>query len=297
MSARSPRRLPRWLKQKVPLGNANHFTAGVVRELGLATVCDHARCPNRMECYAQKTATFMILGEVCTRGCAFCSVAKGRPSPLDPLSVDDDEPRRVALAVERLGLRHVVITSVTRDDLPDGGCEHFCRTINAIRDLNIPAGTPTIEVLPSDFGGNVQTIDRLISAVPEVYNHNVETVPRLYPSVRGRASNYRRTLAVFRQITDRDRSIKTKTGMMLGLGETTDEILDTLAELHAAGCRMLTLGQYLQPSPRQVPVTRYVPPEEFETLGEAARRIGFEAVASAPLVRSSYHARGMLAGE
>ena len=290
MSAQSPRRLPRWLKQNVPKGNANHFTAGVISELGLATVCDHARCPNRMECYAQKTATFMILGEVCTRNCTFCGVAKGRPSPLD-----DDEPRRVALAAKRLGLRHVVITSVTRDDLPDGGCEHFCRVISAIRDLKTPSGTPTIEVLPSDFGGNVQAVDRLVSAVPDVYNHNVETVPRLYPSVRGRNSNYRWTLDMFRQITNRDGSIKTKTGMMLGLGETTDEILAALADLHAAGCRMLTLGQYLQPSSKQVPVTRYLPPDEFAALGEAARRIGFEAVASAPLVRSSYHARGMLA--
>ncbi|MEA1950272.1 MAG: lipoyl synthase, partial [Planctomycetota bacterium] len=172
MPKQSPNRLPRWLKRKVPKGNANHFTAGVISELGLATVCDHARCPNRMECYAAKTATFMILGETCTRGCGFCSVAKGKPKA--PAA---DEPARVASAVERLGLRHVVITSVTRDDLADGGCEHFCRTISAIRRFD---ETVTIEVLPSDFGGNSESVSRLVSAVPDVYNHNVETVPRLY---------------------------------------------------------------------------------------------------------------------
>ncbi len=285
------RRLPRWLKRKVPKGNANHFTAGVIGELGLATVCDHAHCPNRMECYAAKTATFMILGEICTRGCAFCSVAKGKPLPLA-----DDEPQRVAAAVQRLGLRHVVITSVTRDDLPDGGAEHFCRTISAIRKIPVVGDPITVEVLPSDFGGNAQSVDRLVSAAPDVYNHNVETVPRLYPSVRGPKLNYSWTLKMFRQISSRDPSIRTKTGMMLGLGETTDEVLDTLSQLREAGCRMLTMGQYLQPSPKQVPVTKYVTPEEFEELGQAARRIGFDEVASAPFVRSSYHARGMLTG-
>ena len=292
MTEPTPRRLPRWLKQRIPKGNANHFTAGVIDELGLATVCDHARCPNRMECYAANTATFMILGETCTRACAFCSIAKGKPLP-----PDNDEPQRVARAVERLGLRHVVITSVTRDDLSDGGAEHFCRTISAIRKLDQTDALITIEVLPSDFAGNAQSVSRLVSAVPDVYNHNVETVPRLYRSVRGPKSNYSWTLKMFRQIRGHDRSIRTKTGMMLGLGETTDEILDTLSELHEAGCRMLTLGQYLQPSPKQVPVTRYVTPEEFDELGQAARRIGFEEVASAPLVRSSYHARGMLTGK
>ena len=283
------RRLPRWLKQKVPKGNSNHFTAEVIDELHLATVCDHAHCPNRMECYAAKTATFMILGETCTRGCAFCSVAKGKPLP-----PQDDEPQRVAQAVQRLGLRHVVITSVTRDDLPDGGAEHFCRTIAAIRELPITAEPITIEVLPSDFGGNARAVDRLMNATPDVYNHNVETVPRLYLSIRGPKSNYAWTLEMFRRISKSNPSIRTKTGMMLGLGETTDEVLDTLAELHGAGCRMLTMGQYLQPSPAQVPVTRYVTPEEFDELGLLARRIGFEEVASAPFVRSSYHAREML---
>jgi lipoyl synthase len=279
--------LPRWVKRKVPKGNANHFTARLVEELHLPTVCEHARCPNRMECYAQKTATFMILGEICTRGCRFCSVQKGRPAPPDP-----DEPRRVAEATERLGLKHVVVTCVTRDDLADGGAEHFVRTIAEIRRLT----TATVEVLPSDFAGNAAAVDRLIDARPQVYNHNTETVPRLYRAVRGPQSDFRWTLAMFRQIARRDSSIRLKTGLMLGLGETREELLDTLADLLDAGCRMLTLGQYLQPSPRQMPVSRYLVPAEFDDLGRAARELGFTEVASGPLVRSSYHAREMAFG-
>ena len=278
-------RLPRWLKRNVPKGNANHFTARLIDELGLQTVCDHARCPNRMECYAQKTATFMILGDVCTRACRFCSVAKGKPRPIDA-----DEPQRVARAAKQLQLQHVVITCVTRDDLADGGAEHFCRTIEAVRQLC----DATIEVLPSDFAGNTAAVDRLVDAGPDVYNHNTETVPRLYPSIRTRKADYRWTLEMFRRIGRRNPSIGRKTGLMLGLGETTDELLDTLADLLQAGCSMLTLGQYLQPSAAQMPVVRYVPPEEFEHLGRLARRIGFRQVASGPFVRSSYHARDMV---
>lgn len=282
----SSQQLPRWLKQRVPKGNANHFTAKVVQRLGLATVCEHARCPNRMECYASKTATFMILGDVCTRGCAFCGVTKGRPQP-----VDTDEPRRVAEAVRELGLRHVVITCVTRDDLADGGAEHFCQTVAAVRRVC----DATVEVLPSDFGGNPASVDRLVDAAPKVYNHNVETVPRLFREIRGPKPNYRWTLEMFQRIKRRNPAIRTKTGMMLGLGETHDEVLDTLAELSDAGCDMLTLGQYLQPSPAQTPVVRYVRPEEFDALGRIARQIGFSQVAAGPLVRSSYHAREMIA--
>jgi len=278
------RRLPPWLKRQLPKGNANHFTARLIDRMSLTTVCDHARCPNRMECYASKTATFMILGDVCTRGCRFCSVATGRPQSVDP-----DEPQRVADAARQLGLKHVVVTCVTRDDLPDGGAEHFCRTVAAVRE----ACSAVVEVLPSDFDGNAAAVDRLVDAAPEVYNHNTETVPRLYRTIRGPKSNYRWTLAMFRRIGQRDPAIRLKTGMMRGLGETTDELLDTLADLHDAGCRLLTLGQYLQPSPAQMPVVRYLPPEEFEHLGELARRIGFEQVASGPFVRSSYHAREM----
>ncbi|HUT13146.1 MAG TPA: lipoyl synthase [Thermoguttaceae bacterium] len=282
---RNPKSLPRWLKRNVPKGNANHFTQRLIGELGLQTVCDHARCPNRMECYAGKTATLMILGDVCTRGCRFCSVEKGKPRPVDP-----DEPRRVAEAARRLGLRHVVVTCVARDDLPDGGAGHFCRTIEALR----RATEASVEVLPSDLAGNTAALDRLIDAAPEVFNHNTETVPRLYATVRGRKADYRWTLEMFRRIGRRNRAIRLKTGMMLGLGETIQEVLDTLADLADAGCRMLTLGQYLQPSPAQMPVIRYLPPEEFDQFGRFARQIGFEQVASGPFVRSSYHAKDML---
>ncbi len=283
---RATKSLPRWLKRNVPKGNANHFTAKLIDRLGLQTVCDHARCPNRMECYANKTATLMILGEVCTRNCRFCGVASGRPRPVDP-----DEPHRVAQATKRLELRHVVITCVTRDDLADGGAEHFAQTIAAVRQ----ATDAKVEVLPSDFAGNRASVDRLIEACPDVYNHNTETVPRLYRAVRGRKSDYRWTLDMFRRIADRAPSIRLKTGLMLGLGETTEELFDTLADLHDAGCRLLTLGQYLRPSLEQMPVVRYVPPEEFDRLGDFARRIGFEQVAAGPFVRSSYHAAEMVA--
>lgn len=276
--------LPRWLKRNIPKGNANHFTAKLIGQLGLQTVCDHAKCPNRMECYSQKTATFMILGDICTRGCRFCSVTKGQPKP-----VETDEPRRVAEAARELGLSHVVITCVTRDDLPDGGAEHFCQTVAAVRQ----ATDATIEVLPSDFAGNAAAVDRLIEAAPDVYNHNTETVPRLFSTVRNPKTNYAWTLEMFRRIRRGNPAIAIKTGLMLGLGETVDELLDTLADLHAAGCRLLTLGQYLRPSLAQIPVARYLPPEEFDRLGELARRIGFERVASGPFVRSSYHAREM----
>lgn len=277
-------RLPRWLKLRLPKGDSNHFTARILRDLKLHTVCEEARCPNRSECYAHRTATFLILGDICTRACRFCSVRKGKPVPPDP-----DEPRRVAEAVFRLGLRHVVLTCVTRDDLPDGGAEQFVRTIEEIR----RRGNVTIEILPSDLGGNVEALDRLIDAHPDVYNYNTETVPRLYRSVRGPKVSYRWTLEIFRRIRQRAPTIRTKTGLMLGLGETVDEVLESLAELAAAGCQMVTIGQYLRPSLAQMPVVRYVPPEEFEWLGQLARRLGFSQVASGPFVRSSYHAAEM----
>jgi lipoic acid synthetase len=253
MSTTGTKNLPRWLKRRIPKGNANHFTARLIDELQLETVCDHARCPNRMECYAQKTATFMILGDVCTRRCGFCHVSKGKTRP-----VDTTEPQRLAEAAARLGLRHVVITCVTRDDLEDGGAEHFVRCIEAVRERT----EATVEVLPSDFNGNGEAVDRVVDVKPEVYNHNTETVPRLYRSVRGRKSDYGWTLEMFRRIKSRDSQIRTKSGLMLGLGEATEEVLDTLADLRDAGCEMLTLGQYLQPSPEQLPVVRYVPPVE-----------------------------------
>ena len=281
--APSPR-LPRWLKREVPKGNANHFTARLLDELRLETVCENAKCPNRMECYSQKTATFMVLGNVCTRPCGFCAVARGRPD-----APEGDEPQRLAEAAWRLGLKHVVITSVTRDDLPDGGAEHFYRCVLAVRE-RVAA---TIEVLTPDFIHHPEALDRVIEAAPEVFNHNTETIPRLYRSVRGPKSDYRWTLALLRRVKQLNSSVKTKSGLMLGLGESRDELLEVLTDLLDHGCELLTLGQYLPPSAKHLPVVRYIPPEEFAELGQMAKQLGFKQVASGPFVRSSYHAREM----
>ena len=279
------KRLPKWLKRQVPKGNVNHFTQSLLDELRLETVCDNARCPNRMECYSQKTATFMIMGNVCTRPCGFCAVGRGRPDTLEL-----DEPERLAEAAFRLGLKHVVITSVTRDDLPDAGAEHFYQCVLAVRQRT----GASVEVLTPDFISNKHALNRVIEAAPEVFNHNTETVPRLYRRVRGPKSDYRWTLELLRRIKEQNPEIKTKSGLMLGLGETTDEVLDVLADLVAVGCDFLTLGQYLQPDEkRYLPVERYVTPEEFESLGRQAKAMGFKKVASGPFVRSSYHARDM----
>src|SRR5206468_1709023 len=229
------------------------------------------------------TATFMILGNVCTRPCGFCSVHKGTPEPLE-----DDEPDRVAEASARLGLKHVVITSVTRDDLPDGGASHFARCIIAVRRRTGAA----VEVLTPDFLGNTAAVDRVLAARPEVYNHNMETVPRFYKKVRGRAE-YQRSLDLLAHVKRRSPETVTKSGLMLGLGETAEELLEVLADLRAARCDMLTLGQYLTPTLKHVPVARYLPPEEFDDLAVLARSLGFRHVASGPFVRSSYHADEM----
>jgi lipoic acid synthetase len=280
-------RLPRWLKRNLPKGNANHFTARLIDELRLETVCESAKCPNRMECWSQKTATFMVMGNVCTRPCGFCSVPKGKTEALEL-----DEPARVAEAAHRLGLKHVVITSVTRDDLPDGGADHFHRCVLAVREKTGAA----VEVLTPDFIGKPGAIERVVEAVPEVFNHNTETVPRLYRDVRGRKSVYRWTLELLRRVKELNPAIKTKSGLMLGLGEARDELFDTLADLLDARVDYLTLGQYLQPTPAHLPVVRYVPPDEFDVLGTHARALGFRRVASGPFVRSSYHARDMVEG-
>jgi lipoyl synthase len=279
------RRLPSWLKRPLPTGNEDSFTHNLLRELRLETVCENARCPNRPECYSRRTATFMVLGNVCTRPCGFCSVPRG-----DPLDLEADEPERVAAAAQRLGLRHVVITSVTRDDLPDGGADHFYRCILAVRARTGAA----VEVLTPDFLGDTGAIDRVLEAAPDVYNHNLETVPRLYRKVRGRA-DYQRSLDLLAHVKARAPDVVTKSGLMLGLGETTDELLDTLADLRAVSCDMLTLGQYLAPTLKHIPVARYVPPAEFDALGDLARSLGFARVASGPFVRSSYHAGDMVA--
>jgi lipoyl synthase len=281
-----PERLPRWLKKRIPPGGGNHFTARLIEELRLETVCESAKCPNRMECWSERTATFMILGNTCTRPCGFCSVPKGKTA-----AVELDEPARVAEAARRLGLKHVVITSVTRDDLADGGAEHFYRSVLAVREKTGAA----VEVLTPDFIGKPGAVERVVEAAPEVFNHNTETVPRLYRQVRGRKSVYRWTLALLRRVKQLNPAVKTKSGLMLGLGETHEELFDTLADLLDSGCEMLTLGQYLRPTPAHLPVVRYLPPEEFDELGRQARRMGFSQVASGPFVRSSYHAREMAA--
>jgi len=280
----TPRRLPPWLRQNLGTGGGHGETASLIAELNLETVCSSAKCPNRLECWSQKTATFMILGNVCTRPCGFCSVPKGKTEALEL-----DEPERVAEAARRLGLKHVVITSVTRDDLPDGGADHFRRTVEAVR----AATGAAVEVLVPDFIGKEGALERLMEAKPDVFNHNTETVPRLYRTVRGRKSVYAWTLSLLADAKRIMPSVKTKSGLMLGLGETRDELLDVFADLIDHGVDFLTLGQYLQPTLDSLPVERYVPPEEFEELGELARGMGFKKVASGPLVRSSYHARDM----
>jgi lipoic acid synthetase len=274
------RRLPDWLKRDLPRGNENFFTDRLIHELGLETVCESARCPNRPECWSRRTATFMILGNICTRPCGFCSVPKGAPD-----APSHDEPDRLAEAAARLGLRHVVITSVTRDDLADGGADYFYRCILAVRRRT----NATVEVLTPDFLGSLAAIDRVLEAGPEVYNHNLETVPRLYKRVRGRA-DYQRSLDLLARVKQRATGIMTKSGLMLGLGETSEELLDVLVDLRQIGCDALTLGQYLAPTLKHIPVARYVPPGEFDQLARLARRLGFQHVASGPFVRSSYHA-------
>jgi lipoic acid synthetase len=277
------RRLPEWLKRPIPAAGGISFTRSLISELGLETVCESARCPNRSECWTRRTATFMIMGDVCTRPCGFCAVGRGRPAP-----VAIDEPERLADACARLGLRHVVITSVTRDDLPDRGADHFRRCVQAVR---LRTGA-TIEVLTPDFDGRGDLIDVVLDARPDVFNHNLETVARLQHEVR-RKSLYAVSLGVLEHVKQNCPQLRTKSGLMLGLGETIEELFEALADLRSIGCDLLTLGQYLQPSPRHLPVVRYLPPAEFDELGRRARGLGFADVASGPFVRSSYHADEM----
>jgi lipoic acid synthetase len=277
------RRLPEWLKRPIPASGGMYATKDLIGELRLETICESAKCPNRSECWTRKTATFMILGDVCTRPCGFCAVQRGRPD-----AISADEPARLAEACARLGLRHVVITSVTRDDLPDGGAAHFRACVLAVRERT----GASIEVLTPDFDGSHAAVETVLSARPEVFNHNLETVARLQRHVR-RKSQYATSLRVLAHAKQICPTVRTKSGLMLGLGETTEEILETLADLRAVGCNLLTLGQYLQPSERHLSVARYVRPEEFEELGRMSRNLGFTHVASGPFVRSSYHADEM----
>ncbi|MFH1861246.1 MAG: lipoyl synthase [bacterium] len=272
-------RKPPWLKVRLPAGDHFREVDDLIKRQNLHTVCDSARCPNLGECWGNRTATFMILGDVCTRNCTFCAVSGGSPAPPDP-----DEPRRIAESVRQLGLRYAVITSVTRDDLPDGGAAQFVTVVTEIRCLQ-PA--PQIEVLIPDLRGDPAALELVFSAKPDVLNHNLETVPTLYPRVRPQA-DYWRSLRVLQSAAAA--GLRTKTGLMLGLGETEVEVVKVLEDVIKAGCRLITLGQYLQPSKLHHPVIRYVHPDEFAAWAQRGRQMGFDHVEAGPLVRSSYHA-------
>ncbi len=274
-------RKPDWIRVRLPSNPVFFSTKALVSDLKLHTVCEEAQCPNRWECWSQGTATFMIAGDRCTRACGFCAVTTAKPFPLEA-----DEPERVAEAVRRMKLKHVVITAVARDDLKDGGAEHFARTIQAIRTLDPEI---TLEVLTPDFHAKEELLQVVVDAKPHIFNHNLETVERLTPLVRSRAK-YRRSLEVLAKVKSLDPSIVTKSGLMLGLGETEAELLEAMDDLRASGVQVLTLGQYLRPSPQHLPVVEYIRPEVFESHKETAYGKGFEHVASGPLVRSSYHA-------
>ena len=275
-------RLPAWLHTRLPTTDSFAHTRALLDELKLHTVCQSAACPNHWECWGKGTATFMIGGDRCTRACGFCAVTTAKP-----LALDTDEPARVAEATHRLRLRHVVITAVARDDLADGGANHFRRTIEAVRALN-PA--TIIEVLTPDFNAREAAIDAVLAANPHIFNHNLETVRRLTPVVRSRAT-YDRSLSVLRYVkAKRAGIVHTKSGLMLGLGETEEEMFVALADLRRVGCDLLTLGQYLQPTLKHLPVVEFITPDRFAEYGVRAREMGFRHVASAPMVRSSYHA-------
>ena len=272
---------PKWLRAPAPAGENYRELKDLITELRLHTVCESAACPNVGECWNHRTATFMILGNVCTRRCGFCAVSKGAPLP-----VDYDEPRRVADAVAAMGLRFAVITSVNRDDRKDGGAELFALTIRAIRERVSGCG---VEVLIPDFQGSHEAVETVMAAAPDVLNHNTETVPRLYRQVR-LGARFERSLDVLAYAKRIAPECPTKSGLMLGLGETTEEVLEVMRELRAHHVDILTLGQYLRPSPKHLPIARYVPPEEFEELRRVGYEMGFAHVESGPLVRSSYHA-------
>ena len=276
-----PERKPSWLKVRAPGGENYHRLTNLMREMGLHTVCEEAHCPNVGECWEHGTATFMILGDVCTRNCAYCAVAHGRPPKFDI-----EEPLRVAAAVEQMQLRHAVITSVDRDDLPDFGSSIFAETIRQIKE-RLP--DCSVEVLVPDFQGDEDAIETVLDARPDIYNHNTETVPRLYKRCRP-GGRYERVLGIFRHVKSVAPDIPSKTGMILGMGETIEEVEQTMRELRSVDVDILTLGQYLRPSAQHIPLDRYYTPEEFRALRDAGMAMGFRHVESGPLVRSSYHA-------
>jgi lipoyl synthase len=277
---------PSWIKVRVPTPAQSEGMAEM-RDLlsrhDLETVCQGAQCPNAVECWSARTATFMVLGDTCTRGCRFCDVPTGNPRGI----VDGDEPQRLASAVRELGLNYVVLTSVDRDDLPDGGAAAFARVVNAITEATEDT---IVEVLMPDFNGSHESLDRMVATKAEVFGHNLETVQRLSPQLRDRRAGYDQSLDVLGYLSEVSGGRPVKSGLMVGLGESPDEIREAIIDLHAAGVAMLTLGQYLQPSPTAIPVARFMPPEEFEALATFARSLGFKAVVAGPLVRSSHHA-------
>jgi lipoic acid synthetase len=274
---------PEWLKVRIRANETFDSVNRMINDLGLHTVCQEARCPNIFECWSEGTATFMILGDICTRHCGFCAVGKGKPTPLDP-----DEPRHVAEAVKRLGVKHAVVTSVNRDELPDGGALHFARTVNWIRSLN-PGSR--VEVLIPDFCGSQEALNIVLKTRPDVLNHNTETVPRLYKRVRPDAK-YEQSLELLRRANafKEEQPMLTKSGLMAGLGESRDELLETFRDIAETGCDILTVGQYLAPTPKHIPIEKYYTPDEFADLKTNAMRMGFRYVEAGPLVRSSYHA-------
>lgn len=280
-------RKPDWLKVRLPQGRNYNEIKGLLRGLELHSVCEEAQCPNIGECFESRTATFLILGRVCTRNCRFCAIESGRPTELD-----EEEPERVARAVQRLGLRHVVITSVTRDDLDDGGAHIFASTISRIRSY-LP--TCSIEVLIPDFRGVAAALAKVMQARPDILNHNLETVRRISPTVRPLA-DYDRSIQVLRNAKAMDDTVLTKSGIMVGIGESWEEVVEALRDLRQAGCSILTIGQYLRPSKHHLPVEKFYTPDEFRELKAVGEDLGFSYVESGPLVRSSYHARAQVEG-
>lgn len=278
--ANEVKRLPDYLKRGLADTEKTKLVRHLLKENGLNTVCEAARCPNKGECYAKNTATFLIMGNECTRNCRFCNISCGKPEPLNP-----EEPEKIANSVKELGLKYVVITSVTRDDLPDGGSEHFSRVINEIRKLD---NKIRIEVLTPDFKGNTNSIDTVIKAKPDVFNHNIETVPSLYSKARPQA-NYERSLNFLKYIKDNS-DILTKTGLMVGLGETKDELIQTFKDLVEIKCDIVTIGQYIAPTKEHLPVIKYYKPEEYDELTDIAKKIGIKHTFFSPLTRSSYKA-------
>lgn len=279
-------RLPPWFKKKMPDPRVLASMRALFDGLSLHTICESALCPNQGDCFSNRTATFLLLGDICTRNCTFCAVKKGIP-----YAVDEKEPQHLVEAVDKLGLRHVVITSVTRDDLPDGGASHFAKTIALLKRKDKGL---TVEVLIPDFCGWLWSLKMVVDAHPDVINHNLETVPHLYPQVRPKA-DFQRSLRLLGQAKELDSHMVTKSGLMVGLGETRDELLRAMEELRGVNCDLLTIGQYLQPSPSHHPVVRYVPPEEFLDYERIGKELGFCDVASAPLVRSSFNAAQLYA--